>query len=193
MPAESIKDFDQWSETYEDSIAQRWYFDRIHTRTLDLIGTGQSPESVLDVGCGTGRFLRKIKSRWPSASLSGIDPAEGMITKARLYLPGASFVVGSAESLPFPDASFDLVISTVSFHHWADQEKAFREINRVLREGGTFALADVANSRFLSLFLRHGRMRTPGEQEHLFTRTGFKVSLQKWIMIGHILTIGLKA
>lgn len=47
------------------------------------------------------------------------------------------------ESLPFPDQTADIILSSLSFHHWADPPKAFREIARVLRHGGWFCLADL--------------------------------------------------
>ena len=80
-----------------------------------------NPQVILDVGCGTGRLLRKAKQQWPDAHLVGVDAAEKMIQQATELFPEAEFHVAMAEALPLPDASVDLAFSTMSFHHWANQ------------------------------------------------------------------------
>jgi SAM-dependent methyltransferase len=80
---------------------------------------------VLDVGCGTGALLRTLADRLPAGvQLSGVDPASAMLEAGRAAL-GGHWQVGLAQAvaewLPFPDASFDLVVSTVSFAHRSDQ------------------------------------------------------------------------
>ena len=68
------------------------------------------------------------------------------------------FIHGEAEELPFDDGSFDLVLSTVSFHHWMDQDKGLREIERVLVPGGDFILADHFVTRGIRpFFIGRGR------------------------------------
>ena len=117
-----VERFDQWSDTYEDSWLQRTLFDQAHRATLDLAGDiVLNPGVVLDVGCGTGRLLRQAHSYWPEAQLVGVDPAKGMIEVAKRLTPDATFHNGMAEALPLPDASVDLALSTISFHHWKDQ------------------------------------------------------------------------
>jgi ubiquinone/menaquinone biosynthesis C-methylase UbiE len=74
--------------------------------------------------------------------LIGIDPAEQMVSQAARLSPDATFARAPAEALPLPDESTDIVLSSISFHHWADQERGLQEIARVLRPGGLFCLAD---------------------------------------------------
>ena len=100
---DDVQTFDRRSSTYEHSFFQRLFFDRIHRAALNLIPTEFNPEAILDIGCGTGRLLRKAAVRWPGARLSGVDPAEGMIREARRLTPGATFYVSTAESLALPD------------------------------------------------------------------------------------------
>ncbi len=57
--------FDEWSSTYEESWLQRKFFSRVHAAVLDMAGRDGTPESVLDVGCGTGKLLRAAKLRSP--------------------------------------------------------------------------------------------------------------------------------
>ena len=71
-----IEKFNRWSGTYEDSWFQYLYFDRIHTGVLRFVTVKSAPGDIVDVGCGTGRLLRKIRERWPHARLTGIDPVK---------------------------------------------------------------------------------------------------------------------
>lgn len=132
--------FDRWAATYEQSFLQRWYFDPVHSKMLDLLaraGPKNPPSCILDVGCGTGRLLRAASVSWPAARLMGVDPAPRMVAEAQRLAPNAIFEIATAEALPFPDQSADLVLSSLSFHHWADQNKGLQEIARVLRPGGS--------------------------------------------------------
>jgi len=92
------------------------------------------PAAVLDVGCGTGALLRLLAERLPAtADLWGVDPAPAMIELGRAPLGERSNVqleVAFAEELPYPEARFDLVVSTVSLHHWADQAAGLGEVGR---------------------------------------------------------------
>jgi ubiquinone/menaquinone biosynthesis C-methylase UbiE len=97
---------------------------QIADRTADLALTCvPASRRILDVGCGTGYLLSRLAARAPQAEvLAGIDAAPAMIEVAK----GAAtddrvrFVAGTAERLPWPAATFDLVVSTTSFNHWAD-------------------------------------------------------------------------
>ena len=124
---------------------QRLLFGPVHTKILDLLaheGAKEPPKCILDVGCGTGRFLRAASIRWPQAQLLGVDPAEQMVLEAVRLNPQATFKVGFAKSLPIPDESADIVVSSLSFHHWEDHQKGIQEIARVLRPEGLLCLAD---------------------------------------------------
>ncbi len=137
--------FDRWAATYDESILQRWFFGPVHAQMLDLLtqeGPEKPPSCIVDVGCGTGRLLRAVSVRWPEAQLIGIDPAGQMVSQADRLCPKATFKLAPAESLPLPDESADIVLSSISFHHWADQERGLQEIARVLRPEGLFCLAD---------------------------------------------------
>jgi len=160
-PKDDIERFDRWAATYDRSAIQRRYFGPIQSALLDFIDGATRIEPaprVFDIGCGTGRLLRAAAARWPGARLFGIDPAARMISEAARLNPGAGFQVARAEELPFPDRSMDVVLSSLSFHHWVDQSQALREIHRVLRPGGLLALADHAFWP-ASLFNRRVRSR----------------------------------
>ncbi len=90
---------------------------------------------VLDVGCGTGNYLVALE-RETGCRGWGIDPSEEMLARARPRSQSIEFKVGRAEALGFPDACFDLVISTDVIHHVKDRQAYFTEARRVLRPGG---------------------------------------------------------
>ena len=144
-PNADVERFDRWAATYDQSVMQRLYFAPVHSKMLDLLvreGPPEPPRCIIDVGCGTGRLLRGASFHWPAAQLFGVDPAEQMVAEATRLNPNATFKLASAESLPFHDQTADLVLSSLSFHHWANQNKGVQEIARVLRPGGVFCLAD---------------------------------------------------
>ncbi len=99
-------------------------------------------DSLLDVGCGTG-FLIDMLAREKAAGYCGVDLSDEMIRVAKgKAIPGAEFVAGSADKLPYPDESFDIVTCSQSFHHYPYPEKAMREAWRVLKSGGLYILSD---------------------------------------------------
>jgi ubiquinone/menaquinone biosynthesis C-methylase UbiE len=131
------------------------------------------PSAVLDVGCGTGALLRALGDRLPpTVQLVGVDPASAMIDVARAARGPRSNVqleVAFADDLPFPDAQFDLVISTTSFHHWTDQAVGLREVGRVARRDGRLVLVDNFAIGWLRVFnaIARRKMRTRGDVERL--------------------------
>ena len=192
MRADSVEDFHRWSATYEDSWLQGHFFDHVHRGILSFISPESVITSILDVGCGTGRLLRKVKERYPEAQFIGVDPAEGMIEKARQMQKDATFFIAPAESLPLPDASVDLALSTMSFHHWSDQMQGIREIRRVLRRNGQLLLADTPGF-LISRIFRHGQMRNSAAVRSMFEQAGLEVRGQHRLMLGHVLvTVGIR-
>jgi SAM-dependent methyltransferase len=105
---------------------------------------------VLEVGCGPGRLSIRL-SRELGLDVTGLDLDPAMIDRARANARRAdghggrapSFVVGDVALLSFPDGSFDLVVSTLSMHHWADPSDGLAEIGRVLRPGGRALIWDL--------------------------------------------------
>jgi ubiquinone/menaquinone biosynthesis C-methylase UbiE len=169
-----VERFDRWAATYDQWWLQRWYFGPVHAAMLDLLahhGPAEAPHCILDVGCGTGRLMRAAGLRWPRAQLLGVDPAEQIVAQARRLTPSATMHVAPAEALPVPDQTVDLVVSSLSFHHWTDQARGLQEIARVLRPGGWFCLADHTRPRWLARRLRP-RVRTLRSIEALIRGVG---------------------
>lgn len=102
----------------------------------------QSGHRALDVGCGTGILAREIATRIGSVGdVVGIDPSPGMVAVAKQLAPAVEWREGVAESLPFPDQSFEAVVSQFALMFFTDQRQALREMLRVLTPGGRLAVA----------------------------------------------------
>jgi SAM-dependent methyltransferase len=106
---------------------------------------------VLEVGSGPGRLATTLAPLAPEVQLTGIDIAPDMVQRATALAARAgvagrvAFQMGDVTALPFPDASFDLVVSTFSLHHWANPAGGLAEIYRVLRPGGVARIYDVVD------------------------------------------------
>jgi ubiquinone/menaquinone biosynthesis C-methylase UbiE len=134
-----------------------------------------------------------VHDYWPQAQLSGVDPAQGMLEVARQLTPEARFSLGSAEALPLEDASVDLALSTISFHHWQDQAAGVREVARVLRPDGCFLLADFTLPAWLVWLLPRSRLHSAAQMRALFEHAGLDVQAQPVLVSRFVrITIGTK-
>jgi SAM-dependent methyltransferase len=95
-------------------------------------------DRVLDIGCGTGAFLRLAADR--GAEVFGLDASEALLDVARERVPGADLRVGAMEALPYPDDAFDLVTGFNSFFFADDIVAALREARRVAKPGATVVI-----------------------------------------------------
>ncbi len=94
--------------------------------------------TVADVGCGTGFFLMGLRHIYPQSQLFALDLAEPMVRHARDHRPvNAAWLAGDAEALPLAGASLDLVFSSLALQWCPSLEQVLREIERVLRPGGS--------------------------------------------------------
>jgi SAM-dependent methyltransferase len=94
-------------------------------------------QRILDVGCGSGAFIRRAAKH--GATVSGLDAATGLVTIARRRVPSADLRVGDLESLPYDDATFDIVTGFDAFSYAADPVAALTEAHRVLKPRGLVA------------------------------------------------------
>lgn len=177
-----IDRFNRWASTYDRHWMQRLIFGRVQEMTLQLAALEVArPTAILDVGCGTGRLLRSAAVRFPGARLVGVDAAIEMVKQAEASIPAGiaiEFQQATAEQLPFPNAQFDLVFSTVTFHHWRDQRKGIAEVARVLAPEGRWLLADFIAAglmRYVRRLLRLRQFPERGDVDGMLAAVGLGV------------------
>lgn len=116
-------------------------------------------DRVLDVGCGTGTLAAAAARRAPGAAITGLDADPAILNQARRRAAREGLELGFDEAmstaLPYPDGSFDLVLSTLFFHHLGDEDKSrtATEIIRVLRPGGRLVVGDLGRAHDPSMRL----------------------------------------
>lgn len=135
---------------YDRSIAITMRESAWRPRLVDEVLEGQ-PGEVLDLGCGTGTLAIAMARRAGPARITGIDgdPDVLEIARDKEGAQNIGFVEGLANELPFADASFDRVVSSLLLHHLVPEVKraAFSEAHRVLRPGGRLHVADFGRSQ----------------------------------------------
>ncbi|ADG73290.1 Methyltransferase type 11 [Cellulomonas flavigena DSM 20109] len=123
--------------------------ERLHRRLLDQAAL-RPGERVLEIGCGTGNLLLLAHGVAPGVVTTGLDPDAAALAraarKARRRGTDVRLDLGYADALPYPDASVDVVLSSLMLHHLPEEVKvaALREARRVLRPGGRLHVLDVA-------------------------------------------------
>ena len=135
-----VAEYARAAERYDE----KWAFYVEATTRETLRRMPMTPTSrVLDVGCGTGELLRRLRAKYPDSALAGLDPVPEMLAVASDKLSGREDLrVGYADSLPWPGASFDVVVSCNMFHYITYPLEALREMARVIRPGGALVLTD---------------------------------------------------
>jgi ubiquinone/menaquinone biosynthesis C-methylase UbiE len=187
-------EFTRWSESYDRSILQLLLFRPSHNAILGRIQAfaGNRPLRVLDVGCGTGVFAGRIREALPHARVWGVDLVAGMLAKgARRWQHHAGAVQpvqGDSERLPFAANTFDVITCSNSFHHYPHQDRAVREMHRVLAPGGRLYLIDGYRDAPWGWFIYDVCVAgVEGEVHHasrarmrdLFAQAGFTATQQK--------------
>lgn len=138
-----IKEFydREYYTDHRDHDALPWHYRAI----ADRLGNLQD-KSVLDIACGTGKWLEHLSTK--GARISGIDISERAVDSCRARLPACDVRLGVAEELPFSESTFDLVTCLGSLEHFLEPERALREMLRVAKPDAYFLLL-VPNAGFL--------------------------------------------
>jgi SAM-dependent methyltransferase len=160
------------------------------TRYLDL-AVGQR---ILDVGSGKGAFCGELARQ--GISVVGLDPSGAAAAIARTYVnPAGSFVLGTGEALPFSPERFDRVVSVCVLEHTRDDAAVLKEVCRVLKPGGIFALSvDCLDSPLVPEAFRRRYAReyrcnqfySDAGLRQLLARTGFEVVETEYLFAGRL-------
>ncbi|OBK48311.1 class I SAM-dependent methyltransferase [Mycobacterium sp. 1081908.1] len=148
---------------------------------------------VLEIGSGAGSVARQVLSKNPELAWVAMDVDPHMTRAAADRLrdfPNASARTADATAMPFPDESFDSVVSCLMLHHIIDWERAVAEVARVLRPGGTFVGYDLVRTPLASLFHRLDgsphRLIAPADFRVECERNGLAIALRPGLL-GHVM------
>lgn len=152
-------------------------------------------DSVLDCGCGTGPVIELLHEKYPDKHYTGLDLTPEMIRVAQAKnLSNTNFVVGDCENIPFPEDTFDAIISSNSFHHYPNPQDFFNNAYRVLKKNGRLILRDYTTKSKVLLWLcnhiemplahlcGHGDVRLYSGAEFKSLR---KLPVLKWFLSRH--------
>ena len=162
----------------------------------------QPDDSVLDIGCGGGAALKRMAECVREGHLTGVDhsavsvQAASDLNREEIEAGKTDILEASVEQMPFPDQSFDKIITIESFYFWPSPEENLREVFRVLIGGGRFLVlcdiykkADLSDEAFANIEQYQLSVFTPEEYQVMFEKAGFsdvKVHLKKetdWICV----------
>lgn len=114
------------------------YAEPLAAQFVDFAGV-RVGHRALDVGCGPGALTAELVRRLGTGAVAAIDPSEPFVAAAAERFPGTEVTLGSAEALPYPDATFDLALAQLVVHFMTDAVTGLREMGRVTRPGGVVA------------------------------------------------------
>jgi ubiquinone/menaquinone biosynthesis C-methylase UbiE len=172
-----------WLLWLYDPLTRLFGADKVFRAFLEQAAL-QPDHAVLDVGCGTGTLAVLLKQLHPTIDVTGLDPDPKALAfatrKAKRKGVAVRFDRGFADELPYGDATFDRVFSSMMFHHVPrrDKAKVLEEIRRVLKPGGRLEFLDIApegEDRMLGRLHEAGFVdaRKVGERKLVFGRIAF--------------------
>ena len=160
-----------------------------HIRALERgwpIISALAPNSIADIGCGTGRTMRWIHGRIPSLELIGVDPSQSLLDIASKSLPSARFQLGKGERLPLVDNAVDICFATGIMHHVDHPAVVIEEMFRVARKAvlisdhNNFAFGSSKVRRIRLLLYTLGLLKAATFVKHGFKRQGYSTEDGWW-------------
>jgi tRNA (cmo5U34)-methyltransferase len=159
---QSVEDFyDQLSSRYTDLISRCVpRYDELFFNLFYYLPNNLQPKQVLDLGCGTGNLTAAALQHFPTADIHALDISADILNECRTRFAANSNIHYHQQDfsqLDFPDASFDLIISSIAIHHIVDDEKAklYSKLHRLLKPGGVFVFADQTRGITEEIYQKH--------------------------------------
>jgi malonyl-CoA O-methyltransferase len=149
---EICKAFDAHAFTYEKAARIQHEIGQRLFERLDYLA--QKPRRILDLGCGTGHFLPRLKKKYNDAQVIGVDLSYGMLQQAKnkqKWWSPMGLVKANMSRLPFADASFDLIFANQVLHWSSSLTEVFAELHRVLRVDGCLMFSTLGPDTFSQL------------------------------------------
>jgi malonyl-CoA O-methyltransferase len=145
------RNFGKASASYDESAVLAEQLREQMIGRLDWIDF--TPEAILDLGCGTGHGAATLAARWPKARIVALDASPAMLREAakRDDASRIEWLLGEAETLPLPDAGFDLVFSNLMLPWCEDLDAVFSEVARVLKPRGLFTFTTFGPDTLIEL------------------------------------------
>lgn len=182
VKTKSMERFNEWSKKYDKSILQYLVFRNSHDMFISHIVPDNRLFRVLDIGCGTGEFVLKLKGHRKDISVFGIDISGEMINIAKgktRFNRDIDFKIGDVEKMPYDDNYFDCITCAHSFHHYPNKRKAIREMFRVLNNNGKVMIIDGYKDGVLGKFIFDFIVKKHEVNVHHFHSNQFKRIMSK--------------
>jgi len=175
--------FTELQATYRSlapSYDRRWshYLKRTHERSFDFLGA-HSGMKMLDIACGTGKFLDLAARKLSPAFLMGVDPNPSMLEEAQKRISDNTILrQASAYEIPADDQSFDRIVCLNSFHYFERPEKALREMRRVMKPNGKLILTDWRANRTTHVILKIALTAIRHPYHHIYSTEQIQATLK---------------
>jgi len=187
--------FNLWAPFY-DLLLPSVFYQALHVRLLDYLTLPPKPW-VLDLGCGTGKLLKRLAKTFPELYGIGLDASPEMLRQARndrRFSPRLIYIEGDATRLPTANQQFDAVFNTISFLHYPQPKQVLSEVYRTLKPQGKYYLVDFVwggeeNQVEVSMGSGKVRLYSLAKREELGKEVGFKTVEHHWLLASVALTI----
>ena len=141
--------FDKIAHSFDNFLLQ-FFYNIAHNQNIKFLREYIKDNSqILDIGCGTGNFLNKLKKINKNIGLFGIDESEKMIKIAQNKFKEINFTTANAKDLPFKDNSFNLTTIIDAFYYFNDKKRVFSECYRILKPNGYLFIHTPSIDQFL--------------------------------------------